>query len=642
MQLSPLQSRLAASAMATCLLIILYVVLSTPPFASATELGPSPVFPDSDDLNPSTEDTVEPLIVRELSYEPEFSLFDRGIIGRASDPAFALGLDSPSRSNIDPGSTNVYVFKASSVSGRSAHVPEQLHELRRSLNVTPAAAAEAEGHGDNQSNSNGGLTPRQEPSKTIFISANTCNQPNRISPNQTSVDPPQLTLFVSTSSNNISPGPGSDQNSQEAIVFDEGAVMFNTSLDHDVHFSISAPQVLDESFSAPILYNYIVAVSLDGYYYSYDDQSQPNLFWVDSDASSAFLTTQNLTSDPQAVIAAPPYQVFVQGQDNLGINGLRKSYCGLLNEAQIRPLQSGNSQAMTSLSQGATSGNSTIEEVYITGLNASTNYTGIIALASNANMTLTERQASDSPAKGVVVYNGVDFSTKPNGACTFIFNLTLCTGTRYAVPGNSTNFPNGTALAAFYDNYTQTMYNNFEKVLQQTPCQAPPTQRYSLARDCDDCKQAYKDWLCSVAIPRCEDFSSTEANLQMRNINAPFPNGSFVDPSIRQEHGDEQASNSSRNPVIDEQVQPGPYKELLPCDYLCYELVKSCPASIGFSCPLRSSKYGFKSSYAVHDNSMELSCNYPGSAYIPSAAGVTVVSWMGMAVLLALSLFMTC
>ncbi|KAI8633079.1 stretch-activated Ca2+-permeable channel component-domain-containing protein [Xylariaceae sp. FL1651] len=629
MQLSLLQSRLAASVIASCLLIVLYLFLFAPQLAFAADLSqiPSRVGPVYD-----VEDTTESLDLRGPLYEPEFSLFDRSIMGRVTNGAFSLDDDKPTTSNIDPGNTNVYVFEVATVSGRSAQEPSTSHELREAWNGTQAAG---KGEGDDELASDVEVARRQQSSKTIYISANTCNQPERISPDQTTMDPPQLTLFVSTSSENTSPGPGKSEDTQKAIVFDEGAVMFNTSLNHAVYFSISAPQVSDTYFTSTLPYNYEIAVSLNGYYHAYDNEAQPNLYWVDSDASATLLTTRNLTDSPEEVVSTPPYTVFVQNTNNVGVNGIRNSYCGLSAWAQIRPLQDGSSQATIGLRQGGEA-NLTMQEFYISGLNASTSYTGI--LARNASSALQKRQ-NGGTGGGMIVYKGVDFSTKPNGACTFIFNLTLCTETQYAVPGNSTIFPNATALAHFYDNYTQTMWDNFDKVLQQTACQAPPTQKYSLAKDCDDCKTAYKNWLCSVAIPRCEDFSSpNQSYLQMRNINAPFPNGSFVDQSIRQNFSQVKAYNSSRNLDIDETVQPGPYKEVLPCDYLCYELVKSCPASMGFSCPLRNSKYGFNTSYAIPNSNESLSCNYPGSAYYPGAAGATAVSWVSMMIFITVAL----
>jgi calcium channel MID1 len=641
MQLSPLQSRLAASVIASCLLVVLYLFLFAPQLAFAVDL-PIPHVLSAPEVDGSfydvdADEQLDSLDVEGPSYEPDFSLFDRSIIGRVQDGVTPLAIDDPTRNNIAPGNTVAYVYEVAPVSGRSAQDPDISHELRGSLNGTQEIA---EGQRDDESRSELDPVRRQQSSKTLFISANTCNQPGRISPDQTTMDPPQLTLFVSTSSENTAPGPGKDQATQKAIVFDEGAVMFNTSLVRNVYFSISAPNVSTQYFTTALPYNYEVAVSLTGYHHAYDNQAEPNLYWVDSDASSTLLTTRNLTSNPNEVISAPPYTVFIQNTNNLDISGIRNSYCGLNSWAQIRPLQDGNSQATIGLRQGGTA-NLTMQEFYISGLNASTNYTGILAL--DTSLALQKRQGGDSGG-GVVVYNGINFSTKPSkfsltayigsiltlvldGACTFIFNLTVCTETRYAVPGNSTKYPNGTALAAFYDDYTRTMWDNFDKVLQQTPCEAPPTQKYSLAKGCDDCKQAYKDWLCSVAIPRCEDFSSPDETLLMRNINAAFPDGSLVDQKIRTQLGQFRAYNSSRNVEIDTEVEPGPYKEVLPCDYLCYDLVKSCPASMGFSCPLPNSKYSFNTSYATQNRKKPLSCNYPGSVHLPSTATAVAVSW---------------
>ncbi|KAJ2979903.1 hypothetical protein NUW58_g7085 [Xylaria curta] len=650
MQLSPLQSRLAASVIASFLVIVLYLFLFAPRFAVAADFGHIPSSLDSDGDFYDIDDTVGSFDALGPSYEPDFALFDRSIIGRAPDGTKPLDADRPTKGNISPGNTIGYVFEVASVSGRSAQWPETSYELRRSL-VGPRASADDE---EDDELSEDSVVVARQASKTLYISANTCDQPGRKSPDQTTMDPPQLTLFVSTSNDNTSPGPDKEQGAQKAIVFDEGAVMYNTSFDGDVYFSISAPNVSEDYFSASSLYNYEVAVSLSGYHHSYDTVTQPNLYWVDSDTSSALLTTRNLTSKPNQVISTPPYTVFVQNTKNLNINGIKKSYCGLTNWAQIRPLRDGSSQATMGLRQGGVS-NLTMQEFYITGLNASTNYTGIVAL--NTNSTLQKRQQGGSGG-GVVVFNPIDFNTKPSkyllinyvgtmltlvsdGACTFLFNLTLCTETRYAVPGNPDKFPNGTALAAFYDEYTQTMWDNFDKVLQQTPCQAPATQKYSLARGCDDCKQAYKNWLCSVAIPRCEDFSSPDQSyLQMRNINKPFPNGTLVDQGIRDAFGQMKAYNSSRNLEIDDKIEPGPYKEVLPCDYLCYELVKSCPASIGFACPLPGSRFSFNTSYAVPDTDKKLSCNYPGSAYYPSSATAMGVSWASMAVLVLMPLLL--
>ncbi|KAI1330068.1 stretch-activated Ca2+-permeable channel component-domain-containing protein [Xylariaceae sp. FL0255] len=607
MQLSPLQSRLAASMIASFLLLILYLILFAPPFAFAAEL------PDY-----QSADTLDAIAVRDALYEPDFPLFDRSIIGRApATAATSIQADvAPTRDNINSNETITFVFQLASVSGRSA----QPKELRRSLNDSDDEIPDANEELDD--------IERRQATQTVWISANTCQQPARNSSSQTNVDPPQLTLYVSTSTKNTSPGPGQDDSTQDVIAFSEGAVNFKGSTSHDVYFSISAPSLDTKDFSTALPYNFAVSVSLNEYYYTYsseDPSGDTPLIWVDSDSSAAFFKTDYINSDPSQPVITSPYTLFVQNNDNVNINGMHNSYCGLSQFAQIRPLDTGSGQLTTGLKLDPTN-NLTLQEFYISGLNASSNYVGMMAKV--ANSTSSQKRQSGSSSGSVTVYNAVSFNTQPEGPCTFIFNLTLCTETQYAVPGNSTNFPNATALAAFYDDYTQSMYNSFELILQQTPCQPPNTQKYSLVRDCDDCKQTYKDWLCSVAIPRCEDFSAPDKSfLQMRNILAPFGNGTVVPESITSTYGNMTAFNSSRNPQIDTVVQPGPYKEVLPCDYLCYNITKSCPASMGFGCPLPSNKYSFFTSYASPNQSEGLSCNYPGSAYYPSAAAATTISW---------------
>lgn len=194
--------------------------------------------------------------------------------------------------------------------------------------------------------------------------------------------------------------------------------------------------------------------------------------------------------------------------------------------------------------------------------------------------------------------------------CKVIRDLDFCSEVEYSVPANEERF-NTTALAKKYDNYAKTMYGYFEKVLQQIPCEAHVTSQYSLARTCNDCKLAYKSWLCTVAMPRCEDFDSSKNNHALeRNLGQEFPNGTTLDEAVvkklRRDNGE--AVMTSRNEWIDREIAPGPYKEVLPCDDVCYQLVQSCPAKLEFNCPLRDGDDRmFSKSYAQRDG--EGSCN---------------------------------
>jgi hypothetical protein len=81
-------------------------------------------------------------------------------------------------------------------------------------------------------------------------------------------------------------------------------------------------------------------------------------------------------------------------------------------------------------------------------------------------------------------------------------------------------------------------------------------------------------------------------------------------------------TNASRNPLIDSQIMPGPYKEILPCQDICYTLVKSCPSTFGFGCPRGE---WLNASYGYRNGDGDITCSYLGAAYYLSGAGRGVV-----------------
>lgn len=190
-----------------------------------------------------------------------------------------------------------------------------------------------------------------------------------------------------------------------------------------------------------------------------------------------------------------------------------------------------------------------------------------------------------------------------------------------------------TDLGSQYDDNAHNLYRNFSLALQQIPCNTTAAAQYSLARNCTDCAEAYKSWLCAVTIPRCEDFSSSKTWLQARAVNQPLHDGrpplAATDPALSAENKSIIYMNSSRNELIDNLIRPGPWKEILPCKELCYNLVRSCPASMGFVCPLKDEgwkSYGSnhcdKNSSNHYDN---ITCNYPGKPCDFSNAAHTAV-----------------
>jgi calcium channel MID1 len=202
-------------------------------------------------------------------------------------------------------------------------------------------------------------------------------------------------------------------------------------------------------------------------------------------------------------------------------------------------------------------------------------------------------------------------------SCQVIFGLNFCTDVAYAVPSSLQFKTNTTGLAALYDTQAASYFRNFSRSLAQIPCDTTSTAQYSLARTCDDCAADYKSWLCSVLLPRCEDFSASDPWLQERNIATPFANGTLpyannMTQEFREQKRDRFAYSRSRNKMIDDVIKPGPYKELLPCEDLCFDIVRSCPAQLGFQCPDREARalqYGKRD---LEDQRV-LKCNFPGA-----------------------------
>ena len=198
-----------------------------------------------------------------------------------------------------------------------------------------------------------------------------------------------------------------------------------------------------------------------------------------------------------------------------------------------------------------------------------------------------------------------------------VYGLDFCSEIAYAVPSNSTSADDLPRLRATYDSYAAEMYINFNKSLQQIPCNTTASAQYSLAVNCTHCARAYKDWLCAVTIPRCQDFSNAADYLQPRAVSQNFLDHTYGqqlqnDPALSLFNKTFKPMNQSRSERIDQIIHPGPYKELLPCEDLCYNLVRSCPAALGFRCPLEG--HGLNYTYGrLQGNTRDVfTCNWPG------------------------------
>ena len=402
MQLSPLQSRLAASVVASCLLLLLYLALFSPHFALAAE-----VLEQTLPVPISIADLDLPLRLDGRSafdptYEPDFAAFDRSIIGRAPAGVTPLVNNIPTPMNVVEGTTQLFVFEKGDIFGRTSGDPDNSGSLElRGEHDSAINALEDRSEDDKVA---------KRATKMVYISANTCNQPMAVDPSKTTTDPPQLTLYVSTSSENQSPGPSADSSTQTEVEFTEGAVMHYLTTSGDVFLGIHAPNV-STAFSGT--YNIQVAVSTDGWFHSYNRDADADLIWVDSDSQGALLITHNLTESADeavtdALMKTQPYVMFAQNQGDRSINGLKYSYCGLQNYAQIAATKNGKFTSMVSTGMTRRGpGNLPKQQFYFSGLNASSNYFGILARGGASG-----EMGPNIVGGGGLVFRATNFTTK--------------------------------------------------------------------------------------------------------------------------------------------------------------------------------------------------------------------------------------
>lgn len=698
-KLTQLQSRFAVSLGATALLILIYLSINKPSFAYATELdtrippdhnhpivepwhivndGCSSASDTADDggENCMTEiakdfktEPVEPLEPRVgMRYEDDMNCIANSrrscnqwsgtaMMGeqrdgqehggsdlggclvaqsasdfgkRALDGVSALSNNAPQNQNLLPGQTENWVFTMEQIQGphgeQGSGFPSDVDVTRNMTTNGPFSRA---------------LRTRQS-STPVWITINTCLQP--VSNTSLEDTPPQLQLFYSTSSDIQKPGATEAGPAGTQVDVLGGYAMIQLNATSDVYIGVTAPNIT--SFTGP--WNYEIAASNDAPFHSWSNAT--DLLFVDGDNHAALLVTPDFIDAPKnsTVFEAwmsmkAPYGMFAHSQKDKSILGLSRSYCGLFNNAKISAnivgVSGNNVGTMTSRGLG---GNPK-EQFYIQALNTSSSYWGFLAMSGNST-----HKGAGVIGGGGSVWTNMSFNTKASDNCALMYNLSFCSEVAYAVPANPAKYSPLTGLSNLsqvYDSYASQMYQNFNYSLQQIPCNTTATAQYSLARNCDDCARAYKQWLCAVTIPRCEDWTNDAPYLSPRNMAQNFPNGSA--PSwVSNPDTNQQVlltavqSNSSRNShIIDDIIQPGPYKEVLPCIDLCYDLVQSCPAALGFGCP--QGKYQ-NLSYGVRDpNPGILSCSYPGAAYYLSAGpkavqvpGLDRIAWTALTVTL--------
>jgi calcium channel MID1 len=663
-RLTPLQSRFAASVLALALVAIIFWSLSNPHFAYASELstdGAGNSRPGEDHNWHRIED--ERLITDGIEADVGEDILAARQTNEQPDEVAISGNNEPNQLNIEAGQTAKWRYAERFLHGaygeKGVGLPTNLfHEEE----VEAVVHSELKKRHEEDSLDMNMMEKRQSTeSRNVYISINTCLQPTYNGTGTQLVGPSQLTLYVATSANNQNPGPASS-GEQSIVPLDEGFAHINITASKDVYMAVHAPE-LPTDFTG--IWNYELAVSIDDYYHRAQNTT-PFLYLIDTDTTAALMVTDNLTqADPQIddaqkheyqawMNSTNPFMVFASNTNYTKDLGLNKSFCGLKNNAQIQSKAGDPNGTISHIQMDMTSrglGNKPKQQFYMSALNSSSGYVGRLAMDGN----------STASGKGVIggggtVWPGMNWVTKSDGNCALMFDLDFCSEVAYAVPANTAIYPDRSGLAARYDSYAADLYKNFTYSMEQIACNASSDSRYSPAKGCDDCADAYKEWLCAVSIPRCEDYSAGYDWLQERNVGQRYSNGTYLSddilnssyipmpgaptlpgsPAWSQTLNSTFASNRSRNhEIIDLDIMPGPYKEVLPCEDLCYSLVQKCPASMGIGCPAKGK--GLERSYGTRDDPEMVKCSYLGAVYYHNGAG-TVGSSTAMAAAIVLTI----
>jgi calcium channel MID1 len=349
MQLSPLQSRLAASLGASLLLFAIYLLLFSPHFALAAELDDNNAGPVLD----GEAATLRPGSV----YDSDFATDDgRSFVGEVPAEVVPLMNNIPVRLSLEPGTSARLVFSSGAVPFPGGH-----QDLRR-----------------NEASSDAHV------SRTVFVSANTCRHPEG-----EGIEAPQLQMTVSQ-----------EVSGATADIFEEGAATRKVDATGNVYVTVVAPEA-----PAPLIgaYTLELVASTDGWYHSYSsdgDINESELQWVDSDSKGALLRTRSLgldesPSDWEAAHDAfkddPPYALFLEKHGSNDLSGIRRSYCGLQTYAKISAVGHGklsDTIKVTTTTSGHMPGPK--QQFHIQGLSPGSSYSAILVHTGRRSLAKRE------------------------------------------------------------------------------------------------------------------------------------------------------------------------------------------------------------------------------------------------------------
>jgi calcium channel MID1 len=425
-KLSPLQSRLAASLIASAILVLLYFTLSSPHFAYAAEVDSIqhedhnhrllniPILDTllEDTIEHDTDEGEEEADSLESIYDPDFLGVDRGIVGRQTNTNELMQLTNNVvvKTNVEQGRLLSYVFTNASLWGPlSPSTPglpqaplvvgsDNVDVRKEDDDLVGRSIIEERQLGTGQN-------------RTLYITVTTCLQPSPKS-NGTTAAPPQLKVYVSTSRNNTTPGPTQSTTRQTVVTLDKGFGQFALNATGDVFVGVYGENTTDYKD----VWNAHIAASIDAPFHVWLNNSDPNLFMTDSDSASALLVTDNLVSQDvnstelydKWMNLAPPFVIFASPVNDKNIKGLERSYCAWDSFAAMGASTPGK-VSPNQIQSGMTSrgvDNLPKEQFYLGGLKPGTQYQAVLAMKGNSTS-----DADGTVGGGGQVYPAMTFST---------------------------------------------------------------------------------------------------------------------------------------------------------------------------------------------------------------------------------------
>ncbi|KAI8070648.1 stretch-activated Ca2+-permeable channel component-domain-containing protein [Gilbertella persicaria] len=388
----------------------------------------------------------------------------------------------------------------------------------------------------------------------IYLTTTTCSQPQSSDFNE---QVPPLQVYVSTSSSNKLPGPHQGITVENGL---NGLTQWQSDgTSSQLWIAVGAPP-LQGSWTGN--WTFEIGVSTHQPMHVVYTNNQPYLLLDDTDRNNALFLSSPFSG------TAPNTSLLIASHLP---TELSYSLCAI--RLNTVPNYAVNTTITT---RGYT--NTTKQQFMVSNLVQDTTYTAYMAQTTQGLTGITMP---------------VSVTTKMDANCRIIYDLPFCNQVAYSVPINPDTFntDNQWDLAYQYDTQALEKFEPFSVALSQFNCE---TTQYSLVRNCTDCYRDYKAWLCSVTIPRCTDASSSGDLTQGTDDVVAAP--ALQDISV----------NASRNPWVDNTLNPGEWTELLPCIDLCYHVVQSCPPFMQFYCPtgdLATVQYGYWQQGTVHVNS---------------------------------------